>query len=129
MLYLDSSAVARLVHQEHESRALRERLELSAVHTSSILLPIEVLRAAETLGAAAVSKARQVLREIALLDLDRPIAEHAATLRVEPHLRSLDAIHLATARRLGADLAAVITYDRRLAAAAQQLGLPVESPT
>lgn len=44
-------------------------------------------------------------------------------------LRTLDAIHLATALRLGSDLDAVVTYDNRLAEAARTLGLPVAAPS
>lgn len=127
-LYLDGSAVVKLVRDERETCGLRRRLEQTPVHSSSLLLQVEVLRAVETLGVASVGKARQILREITLLDLDRWVAEQAATLRVEPFLRSLEAIHVATARRLGADLTALITYDRRIADAARQLALPVESP-
>ena len=127
-LYLDSSAVVKLVVQEPEAGALRRRLRQAREHTSSLLAQVEVLRAVLAAKPGSVGKCRQVLSEIALMDIDASIAEDAGTLTVTPPLRNLDAIHLASARKLGADLAAVITYDQRMTAAAEQLGLPVESP-
>jgi len=64
---------------------------------------------------------------VVLIAIENPILEAAASVGPQT-LRSLDAIHLATAQELGDDLGVLITYDRRLAEAAAELGLPVASP-
>jgi len=60
--------------------------------------------------------------------VDQGILDDAATLAPTSLVRSLDAIHLASARLLGAALTAVVTYDLRMAAVAESLGLPVDVP-
>jgi predicted nucleic acid-binding protein len=68
-----------------------------------------------------------VLRRIDVIRLnDRILIAAGAMLPVE--LRSLDAIHLATAHAVGTDLARICTYDERLAAAAEASGLTVVAP-
>ncbi|HEY7858038.1 MAG TPA: type II toxin-antitoxin system VapC family toxin [Candidatus Nanopelagicales bacterium] len=126
--YLDSSAAVKLVVDETESAALRTWLGPSPTQVSSALLKVELLRATVQLDPVHLGNARDTLDNVTLLDVSAEILEDAATLRVDPFLRSLDAIHLASARRLGADLTTLVTYDRRMATAAAQLGLPVESP-
>jgi predicted nucleic acid-binding protein len=61
--------------------------------------------------------------------MDRDVLDRAATLAPGTLLRSLDAIHLATAQLLGAELRAVVTYDTRMAQAALSLGMSVASPS
>lgn len=128
-IYLDSSAVVKLVVVEAESSALRARLGPAPTQASSVLLKVELLHAAMQLDRRPVAMARDTLRNITLLDISDDVIEDAATLRVDPYLRSLDAIHLASARRLGRDLESVLTYDQRMVDAARALGVPVESPT
>lgn len=128
-LYLDSSAIVKLVQTESESDALRRYLQSKPGdrQVSSTLARVEVARAVRHGGAPAVSNARRQLSRMSLLALHRGILDEAADL--EPAgLRSLDAVHLASARRLGADLRAVITYDLRMQAAADQLGLRTAAP-
>jgi predicted nucleic acid-binding protein len=72
-------------------------------------------------------EARRVLRAVHLIRVDDDIVLRAATM-APPALRSLDAIHLATAELLGADLAGIVAYDRRLARAAREHGMTVWSP-
>lgn len=80
------------------------------------------------LGPQAVRRGQDVLARVDLVRInDRVLDVAGAMLPVE--LRSLDAIHLATARQLGADLAQIVTYDNRMAAAANQLGLTVTRPS
>lgn len=94
---------------------------------SSALLRTEAIRAGRRIGGGAVQRARTLLAEIDLIAIDDDILEIAATL--EPmELRSLDAIHLATAQSLADDLEALVTYDVRMVEAADRLGLPVASP-
>ena len=129
MVYLDSSAIVKLVVPEPESEALRRFLADHEDRVASGLVRVEVLRALRrTHGGAraALRRAEQVLEGIALIAVDETILRDAAAL--EPgRLRSLDAVHLATALSLEG-LEALVTYDLRLGAAAVAAGLEVESP-
>jgi predicted nucleic acid-binding protein len=69
-----------------------------------------------------------LLEGISLIPTDATLGDEAGILR-PPELRSLDSLHLATARSLGPRLAAFVTYDERLADAARWYGLPVTSPS
>ncbi len=126
MLYTDSSALAKLVLDEAESDALRAFVDGVAL-VSAALGFVEVLRAARRFGPPAERQARDLLARVQLVRLDGPILESAAMLD-PPELRSLDAIHIASALVLGEDLEAVVTYDGRMAEAARAAGLRVEAP-
>ncbi|MEJ7764457.1 MAG: type II toxin-antitoxin system VapC family toxin [Acidimicrobiales bacterium] len=130
-LYLDSSALVKLVKREPESGALRKLLRhhRDDRRVTSALARVEVVRAVLEGGPAAVAHARRQLARLDQVNLDRDLLDEAATLGPSSLLRSLDAIHLASARALGADLRAVITYDRRMTDAAVSMGLVVDSPT
>ena len=125
--YIDSSALVKLVVSEPESPALALHLERRAPHVSCALARVEVLRAVQPQGRRAIERAFRLLEGIALLRLDDVLLDAAGALDA-PHLRSLDAIHLAAAMALGDDLTEVITYDRRMAGAADALGLVVTAP-
>lgn len=129
LLYLDPSALVKLVAPEPETPALLSRLGLHPDVVSSALARVEVLRAVARAGGRAkqVKRARDVLARVTLCAVDDPILNAAATL-APLDLRSLDAIHLATALSLGADLDGLVGYDHRLNAAAETLGLVVISP-
>jgi predicted nucleic acid-binding protein len=72
--------------------------------------------------------AKRILKGVHLIAVDAALL--AAAAATEPRsLKTLDAIHLATARSLGHELAGLITYDRRLADAARHCDLTVWSPT
>jgi uncharacterized protein len=124
--YLDSSALVKLIAREPETAALRQELARWPHRVSSLLAAIEVTRTARRLGALATPLAPRVLAGLRLLAID-PIAPIAMQIGGTT-LRSLDAIHLATAASITADLGALITYDRRMITEAQALGLPVLSP-
>lgn len=125
--YLDSSAIVKLVVAEPESRALRTYLRRRRPLVSSALARTEVLRALLPAGEIALSRGREVLRRLDLVRINDRVLDAAAVL--EPaQVRSLDAIHLATAQLLGEDLGQVITYDDRMADAAQSSGLKTTSP-
>jgi hypothetical protein len=94
---------------------------------SSALIQTEVLRRASFHGPGAVLAARRSLAPLTLITIDADILEVAALLR-PLELRTLDAIHLASALSLGTDLGEVVTYDRRMQEAARALGLAVASP-
>ena len=78
-------------------------------------------------GPAATGRARQVVERFDLVRIDDSLLDAAALLPVE-RLRSLDTIHLAAAQRLGRDLSVLVSYDDRMLAAAEELGIPVTSP-
>ncbi|HTT88308.1 MAG TPA: PIN domain-containing protein [Acidimicrobiales bacterium] len=79
-------------------------------------------------GEQAVAAWRAVLSRVDLVRVNDPILGQAGTMS-PAELRSVDAIHLATAARIGTDLAEIVTYDRRMAAAARSMGYKVSSPT
>ena len=127
MIYLDSSALVKLVVLEPESRALRAYLRRQPRRISCGLARTEVLRAVRPGGPAAIEAARRLLRSVDLIRLDDALLDAAGML--EPiGLRSLDAIHLAAAQLIAPVLRAVITYDRHMADAARSLGFPVAAP-
>jgi len=126
-VYLDSSALVKLVVAEAESQALGAYLSDHPARISSALARVEVIRAVRPHGPRAVARARQLLARIALLHLDDALLDTAAALEGD-HLRSLDAIHIASAQTVTSGLASLVTYDRRMAAAAKSIGLSVASP-
>lgn len=130
MLHLDPSALAKLVTQEAETDRLRAYLAARAdsIRFASALAHAELLRAAHHLGDEAVATAREVLARVELVDVTRELLEHAGTLAAGHRLRTLDALHVATAAVAGDRLEALVTYDLRMAEAAAALGLPVERP-
>ena len=119
--YLDSSALIKLVAVEPESAALRRQLAHWPQRTSSLLARVEVTRAADRLGASAPALAVRVLAGLDLLAVD-PIIP-AANQLAGVLLRSLDAIHLATAASIASELGALITYDHRMITEGLTLGL------
>jgi hypothetical protein len=129
VIYLDSAAVVKLVHAEKESPALRdwldERAETSWV--SSVLAEIESFRALARHAPEAVVRLPRVLDLIDLRELDAGTRILAQTVR-PAMVRSLDAIHLATALRIN-PLTSFVTYDKRLADAAASAGLTVDMPS
>jgi predicted nucleic acid-binding protein len=124
--YLDSSAVVKLVVAEPESAALRTHLRRRPL-VSSALARTEVLRALLPAGEIALSRAHEVLRRLDLVRINDRVLDAAGILQ-PAQVRSLDAIHLATAQLLGEDLGQVVTYDDRMADAARSLGLKIIAP-
>ena len=125
--YLDSSALVKLVVSEPESSALRRYIRRRRPLVSSALARTEVLRAVLLEGDVGVARARDVLSSIDLIRLNSRVLDAAGVLR--PHdVRSLDAIHLATALQLGADLGVLVTYDERMLQAARSIGLRAHAP-
>lgn len=117
----------KLYVEEAESAALKRELVRWPVRTSSVLLAVEAVRACRRFGEPVAGSAQAGLASVALLGFDERVID--AARRLEPlELRSLDAIHLATALSLGADLGAVFSYDERLVAAARVAGVRVMAP-
>ena len=126
--YLDTSAAAKLVISEPETPAM---IAWANRHSgdiiSSDLTRTELIRAVRRTHPDRIHQARAVLESIDLMALTTDIYERAATL--DPaQLRSLDALHLAAAMELGAELDGLITYDERLATATQTHGIPTPTP-
>jgi len=128
LLYLDSSALVKLVVAEPETDALLAFLARWPDRVSSAIARAEVLRAVKRVRATAAVRRRaaRVLARVALIRIDEPLLVAAVRVR-PPELRTLDAIHLATAQSLD-DLGGVVTYDMRLARAAARVRLKVWSP-
>ncbi len=126
--YLDSSAIAKLAVREPESTALRAYLRRKRPLVSSALARTEVARAVLALGAAAARRAQDVLGRIELVRVNDRILVAAGKI-LPPDVRSLDAIHLATAALLGSNLGELVTYDARLASAARANGIRVIAPS
>jgi predicted nucleic acid-binding protein len=125
--YLDSSALVKLVVAEPGSDELVVFLRDRPVRVSCTLARVEVVRAVQPQGPAAVARAREVLRGVRLMRLDDELLDAAAT--IDPRvLRSLDAIHLAAATRLAGRVREVVTYDRRMFESATLLGLTAVAP-
>ncbi len=125
--YLDSSAFVKLVVPESESAALYAFLVNWPLRASSALVRTEVLRAVTMEKPTLVGDARRLLAELDLVDLSRPLLDQAGTL-APARMRSLDAVHVASALYLGGDLGAFVTYDERMATSAVHYGLPLEQP-
>ena len=129
MIYLDTSATVKLVVDEEESVALigwlNARPEQSLA--TSVIGHIELIRAAARLGPAAVARARVVASTVDALVLSDTIAAAAQGISLDT-LRTLDAIHVATAQVHRAALTAFCAYDRRLLEAAASHDLPAVSP-
>ncbi len=126
MLYLDSSAIVKLVAREPETPALVETVRADPAVVSSALAWTEVVRVVRR-ARGPVDRARAVLEGIALAPIDDAILRGAGDL-TPAGLRTLDAIHLATALTLAEDLTTLVTYDERLAEAAAGAGLAVAAP-
>lgn len=127
MIYLDTSALAKLVAREAGTAELRAYLAQRAgvPRFSSALAHAELLRAARRHGPEATQKARHVLAELHLVDVTREVLEHAVTIEA---VRTLDAVHLATAAVAQERLEAVVTYDVRMQEAARAMGFQVVAP-
>lgn len=129
LYYADTSAVIKLMAEETHSRAFAAFYDAraDAEWVSSALLRIEVTRAVARAMPALLPDARDLLLAFSTIAIDDDVVEGAMN---EPDraLRLLDAIHLATARILGPDLDAVVSYDDRLIKAATDAGLATVSP-
>lgn len=126
-VYLDSSAIVKLVVREPESAALRRYLRRRRPLVSSALARTEVDRALLPLGSEAVRRGQEALSAIELARVSDAVLADAGRL-VPAELRSLDAIHLSTAARFGENLFRLVTYDDRMAVAARQMGFRVIVP-
>jgi uncharacterized protein len=127
LAYVDASAMVKMVALEPELDALDDALDQWSAWVSSALLEVEVVIAARRRHPNAPDAARVLLGLVELIEIDAGIRQAAANL-TDPGLRSLDAIHLATALSLGERLGTFVAYDERLIAAARTHGLSVTVP-
>jgi len=127
LAYVDASALVKLVVPECESAALRAELAGWPRRASSALARAELVRACARVDPAARDRARDLLEGLSLVSVTDRVLDEAASVR-PVSLRTLDAIHVATALVLREALGALITYDDRMAEAATHAGLPVLAP-
>lgn len=129
-VYLDTSGAVKLVQQEDGSAALRAWLAAhpAPVLASSVVLHTELLRATRRGRPDLLAHARDLLDHVVLIDVGWEVRERAGLLDPDD-MRSLDALHLASALALAEDLEGIVTYDARLRDAALALGLRVVAPT
>ncbi len=126
--YLDTSAFVKLLVVEPESAPLRDALARWPERASATLLRTETVRALRRSGNDhLVGAARRLMSAVHLIRLDEPLLDRAADLN-PVGLRSLDAIHLASALSIGPDLGVLFTYDQRLSEAAVSQGMVVGCP-
>jgi len=127
-IYVDTSALVKLVIDEPESESLAAQLvESGLTLTSSELAEVELLRAVARSGPDRIREANGLLRRTLLLPMTREIRKRAASIK-PVSVRSLDAVHLATAIEIQADLHSLLSYDTGLLAAARGAGIAVSSP-
>lgn len=124
---MDTSALVKLVLDEGQSDELRDWLSNQTAVVTSDLSRTELLRAVRRQQPSLAVGAREVLDSLILLSLGSEIFDQAGRLN-PAELRSLDALHLASALDLGDDLDGLVTYDHRLADAARSLGVQVYAP-
>lgn len=124
--YLDTSAALKLIVEEAESTALAERLDADTPDiVACLLLETELRRAAQRHDALSQELVSQLIDGLSLYEVPASLFREAGLL-AGTDLRSLDALHLAAAVRIGVD--AVVTYDLRMAEAARELGLSAIAP-
>lgn len=127
MHYADTSALVKLVSLEAETDALVAWVRSGIDLATSDLARTELMRAVRRARPDLAEAARDLLHRLTLISLTREVCDGAG--RLDPaDLRSLDALHLASALQLGDDLESVVTYDERLAAAARGAGITVIAP-
>jgi predicted nucleic acid-binding protein len=127
VIYLDSSALVKAIVEEEQTSAVRTMM-VGAVVTTSALSVVEVIRAVRRRDESHVVAARRTLDAAALIPIESAILGQAGILN-PTSLRSLDAIHLASALLLGVELEAFVAYNDQLLEAASALGMPVASPS
>lgn len=129
LYYAGTSAVIKLLVEETHSEAFAAFYDghADAEWVSSALLRIEVTRAVARAMPVLLPEARDLLTAFSYIAIDDEIVD-AAMSEPDRGLRSLDAIHLATARILAPELDALVTYDDRLIRAATDAGLAAVSP-
>lgn len=126
-VYLDASALVKLIVMEAESQALADYLGSRPVRVSAALVRTEVPRAVRRYRPQLLDSAVCMLDGLRMITLDTAVLDRAALINPS-EFRSLDAIHLAAALTVFDKLEAIVTYDGRMAQAARGLGVPIVEP-
>jgi predicted nucleic acid-binding protein len=129
VIYVDTSALLKEVLAEPGSAELHDYLQQRPDEglVSSILLTVEMRRVVQRGSPRSLPRVDLLLSRVSQVELSAAVVENASRFP-DPGLRSLDAIHVATALLIRKELTAVVSYDKRMVAAAQSEGLPVVSP-
>jgi len=126
-IYIDSSAILKLIVQEKESDAVRS-ISRARFITSEISR-VEIIRTVLRNEPKALKAAESVLKNINILTIDSATLTQAERLPERINIRALDAIHLASAGKFGLRINSILTYDKQMAKAARELGFEVLAPT
>jgi predicted nucleic acid-binding protein len=130
MLYLDTSALIKLIKREAESDALADWLDerTSVPWVSSNLVEVELPRALRRVNPSLLAAVPSIVARVSRYEIDEVVRAAAGACQ-DTALRSLGAIHLATAETIfGAALTGFVSYDERLLVAAAAAGLPTAAP-
>lgn len=128
-VYLDASALVKLMRPEPETDALVEALAQWPVRIASEVVVVELACTARRLGGAELlDRAAAIADGLDLIPSSAAIRQRAVATAFDPPLRGLDAIHLATALELGEDLDTLVAYDDHLCRAAEAQRVAVQSP-
>ena len=128
MIYLDTSALVKLVIEEAESGALEHWMLLQEeLFTTSVIGRVELLRVCRRVAPESVAQAQLLLDDLPIIPLSGWLVDVAENIG-PPELRTLDALHLAAAFAMTDVLTAFVTYDKHLRDAALLTGLPVMAP-
>jgi uncharacterized protein len=129
VIYLDASAIVKLVVEEAETEALRTWLgRRRSPRVTSDITRVELARACMRAEPAALLEAQRTVARLNTMPVSKKVLVRAAAFQ-PAELRSLDAIHLASALELRPHLRALVAYDARLVEAARAARLPIECPT
>jgi predicted nucleic acid-binding protein len=128
LIYLDASALAKLILDENESPALRRFLSDHSTLITSTITRVELTRAIRRAAPSQLSAAHRRMDSLVFLHLTESLLDSAGMVGAVA-LRTLDAIHLASALTVRSELDALVAYDKRLLDAASALGLPTACPT
>ncbi len=126
MLYLDTSAAAKLLLEEEESDALGDFLRSAETPLMTSRVGIVELRRVGRKSGAGADRADALAASLVVVELDETVERRA--IAIDPRRRTLDAIHLATALAAAESIDGFVCYDVHLATAAESLGLKVHAP-